>query len=112
MRPGLEVVAAPVPVETLPMGLLAGAIAVSCLDSLAARLTLAARAWRLGRPFVDAAVTGGPSLMVRTNVYLPIDGAACFECAFDEDDYRQVERTYPCAKSGESPQTQSGMGLG
>lgn len=97
LRPGLCVEAFAAPVERLPLGALVGAITASCLDSRAARLRLAARAWRAGSPFVDAAVGGGPSLLVRTSVHLPEPDAACFECAFDDADYAALEQTFPCA---------------
>jgi hypothetical protein len=99
IRPVLRVEAVAAPVETLPMGALLGAVVVSCLDSLAARLRLAARAWRVGSPFVDAAVGGGSSLLARTSVYLPEEGAACFECAMDPRDYAALEQVQPCAGS-------------
>jgi hypothetical protein len=99
IRPGLRVEAIAAPVETLPMGVLLGAIVVSCLDSLAARLRLAARAWRVGSPLVDAAVGGGASLLARTTVYLPEEGAACLECAMDLRDYAALEQIQPCAGS-------------
>jgi hypothetical protein len=97
IRPGLCVEAFAAPVEQLPHGRLAGAIVASCLDSRAARLRLAARAWQVGSPFVDAAVGGGASRLVRTSAYLPEAGAACFECAFDAADYAALEQTAPCA---------------
>jgi sulfur carrier protein ThiS adenylyltransferase len=97
IRPSLRIEAFVAPVEQLPLGRLLGAVVVSCLDSRAARLRLAARAWRVGSAFVDAAVGGGPSLLARTSVYLPEAGAACFECAFDEADYAALEQTEPCA---------------
>jgi hypothetical protein len=96
LRPELGVEALAAPIESLPSGRLRGAIVMSCLDSLGARQRLAARAWRLGAPFVDAAVGGGESLFVRTNVYLPAAGAACFECAFEPADYDRVDRAFPC----------------
>jgi hypothetical protein len=96
IRPELEVEAFVAPVERLPLGMLRGAIVASCLDSRVARLQLAARAWRVGSPFVDAAVGGGSSLLVRTNVYLSGPHAACFECAFDEHDYASLEQIFPC----------------
>lgn len=96
IRSELEVEAFVAPVERLPLGKLRGAIVASCLDSRAARLHLASRAWRAGSPFVDAAVGGGPSLLVRTNAYLPGPDAACFECAFDERDYASLEQIFPC----------------
>ena len=97
IRPALRVEAFTAPVEQLPLGRLLGAIAVSCLDSRAARLRLAARAWRVGSPFVDAAVGGGPSLLARTSVVLPEADAACFECSFDDSDYAALDQTLPCA---------------
>jgi molybdopterin/thiamine biosynthesis adenylyltransferase len=99
IRPELHVEAFVAPVETLPMGMLLGAIVVSCLDSLAARLRLAARAWRVGSPFVDAGVGGGTSLLARTTVYLPEEGAACFQCGLDIDDYAALEQIQACAGS-------------
>ena len=95
--PGLPVEVFRALVEELPLGALWGAITVSCLDSRAARLGLAARAWRVGSPFVDAAVGGGSSLLVRTNMYLPEPGAACFECAFEARDYENLDQATPCA---------------
>jgi hypothetical protein len=97
IRPSLCVEAFAAPVEQLPLGRLLGAITVSCLDSRVARLRLAARAWRVGSPFVDAAVGGGASLLARTSVYLPEADAACFECAFDANDYETLEQVQPCA---------------
>ncbi len=96
LRPELRVEALAAPIEHLPLGRLRGAIAVSCLDSLGARLALGARAWRVGSPFVDAAVGGGESLFVRTSVYLPEPDAPCFECAFDEHDYQRLDQVFPC----------------
>lgn len=97
IRPELRVETFAAPVEHLPLGRLHGAIVVSCLDSRSARLHLAARAWRVSSPFVDAAVGGGSSLLVRTNVYMPAPDAACFECAFDAHDYESLEQIFPCA---------------
>jgi len=96
IRPDLEVEAVPTRVEDLPMGRIHAAIIVSCLDSRAARLRLAARAWRVGSPFVDAAVGGGSSLLVRTHVVLPGTDAACFECSFEARDYETLEQVFPC----------------
>jgi hypothetical protein len=97
IRPDLRVEAFVARVEQLPLGSLIGSIAVSCLDSRVARLRLAARSWRAGCPFVDAAVEGGASLLARTTVYLPEEAAACFECAFDDGDYEALEQVLPCA---------------
>jgi hypothetical protein len=97
IRPSLCVETFAAPVEQLPLGRLLGAITVSCLDSRAARLRLAARAWRVGSPFVDAAVGGGRSLTVRTTVYMAEADAACLECAYDENDYATLEQVQPCA---------------
>ncbi|MBW2270511.1 MAG: ThiF family adenylyltransferase [Deltaproteobacteria bacterium] len=97
LHPGLDVRAFPGRAEDLPLGRLRGAITVSCLDSRAARLRLAARAWRVGSPFVDAAVEGGESLLVRTSVILPSDDGPCFECAMSPEDYANLEQVFPCA---------------
>jgi molybdopterin/thiamine biosynthesis adenylyltransferase len=94
LRPDLTVEAFAVRAEAVPLGALWRAVTVSCLDSVAARVRLASRAWRVGGAFVDAAVAGGDGLMVRTEVYLPDPGAACFECAIE--DYTQLDQSYPC----------------
>ena len=96
IRPDLMVESFPAPVERLPLGRIHDAIVVSCLDSRVARLHLASRAWRVGSPFVDAAVGGNSSLLCRTNVYLPEPDAACFECAFEASDYEKLEQVFPC----------------
>jgi molybdopterin/thiamine biosynthesis adenylyltransferase len=96
IRPELHVESFAAPIEDLPLGRLHRAIAVSCLDSRTARLHLASRAWRVSSPFVDAAVGGGSSLLVRTNVYVPSASAACFECSFEPSDYAALEQVFPC----------------
>jgi hypothetical protein len=106
IRPDLLVETFATSIERLPLGKLRNAIVVSCLDSRIARLSLAARAWRIGSPFVDAAVGGGSSLLVRTNVYIPGPDAACFECAFEASDYEKLEQIFPCdAESGRGAQS-------
>jgi hypothetical protein len=96
IRPTLPIHAFARPLEDLPLGVLRGAIAVSCVDSLAARLHLAERAFWMGSAFVDTAVGGGESLLVRANVYVPDEGAPCFECAFGAEDYDSIDQRYPC----------------
>jgi hypothetical protein len=96
IRPGLRVDAFPARAEELPLGVHWRAVTASCLDSRAARLRLAARAWRVGSPLVDAAVGGGASLLARTSVYLPEEDAPCFECALDASDYAALEEIHPC----------------
>ncbi|MCR9096663.1 MAG: ThiF family adenylyltransferase [bacterium] len=96
IRPELELETFAERVERLPLGKLRGAIVASCLDSRAARLQLASRVWRVGSPFVDAAVGGGSSLLVRTNAYRPGPDVACFECELDETDYASLDQVFPC----------------
>ncbi len=103
IRPDMSVEAFVAPVESLPLGVLRDSIVVSCLDSRLARVRLGARAWRVGSPFVDAAVGGGASLLVRTNVYLPEPGAACFECAMEPSDYERLEQVFPCEEASAPP---------
>lgn len=91
----IEVIAWPRRIETLPTGMLRNAVVVSALDSIGARVRLAARVWHAGSPFVDTAVGGGESQLSRTNVYIPDEeDGPCFECGLDEMDGAE-DRT-PC----------------
>lgn len=102
IRPSLEVNAIHAPVESPPLGVWRADLIVACLDSRAARQVVNERAWRLGVPWVDSGVLGLESL-ARVNVYAPADGAPCLECAWSDEDYRLIERPYPCGGPAGAP---------
>jgi len=102
IRPRLEVHAIHAPLESLPLGAWRADLIVACLDSRTARQALNERAWRLGIPWIDSGVLGSEWL-ARVNVYAPADGAPCLECAWSDEDYRQLERHYPCGGAAGAP---------
>ena len=94
IAPGLCVRAYAMPHEALPLGALRGAIVLGAVDSLGARIRLMASARRVGAPFIDVAVGGGPSLFARATVYGPAADDACLECELD--DYAAVDSVAAC----------------
>jgi molybdopterin/thiamine biosynthesis adenylyltransferase len=94
-RPFLSVVAYVSRVEEVPPGVLRGALVASCVDSRAARQSIAEMAWRMGAPFVDAAVDATVPA-VRIAGYRPGPDSACLECAFHDDDYAAIEQRVAC----------------
>jgi len=100
-------------VERLPLGVLRAGVIVCCVDSVRARQSVNDAAWRLGVPWVDAGVQGD-ALLARVNVYVPAADGPCFECAFDQRDYDNVEQTYPCGAGdpSEPPSTNAPSSLG
>jgi molybdopterin/thiamine biosynthesis adenylyltransferase len=88
-------------VQNIPLGQLRADLILSCLDSKEARRYTHQVAWRLGIPFIDAGVAPD-DLLARVNVYLPGAQTACMECAWSEEDYAVLERTYPCQIGAES----------
>jgi hypothetical protein len=95
IRPNLEVVAIHAPLESVPMGTWRAGLIVACLDSRAARQAVNERAWHAGTTWLDSGVLASESL-ARVNIYTPAAGAPCLECAWSVDDYRLLERQYPC----------------
>lgn len=97
LRPFLGVVAYVARAEEVPPGVFARAIVAGCVDSRAARVAIAETAWRVGSPFVDAAVDAQVPA-VRIAGYMPGPANADIECAFDADDYAALEQTIPCGR--------------
>ena len=91
-------------IEDLPMGVMQVDVILSCLDSWGARRYVNQAAWRLGVPWIDAAVDAS-GLLVRANVYLPGPEATCMECGWEDEDYRiaALEQPHPCEKGGGGP---------
>jgi hypothetical protein len=79
--------------DDLGLGVLHGVdLILCCLDSFAARLVAHEQAWRLGVPWVDAALDGsGTRLYGRVVAYNPLaPQAPCMLCPWDEATYRQA----------------------
>jgi molybdopterin/thiamine biosynthesis adenylyltransferase len=82
-------------VERVPVSLLRGTVMLSCLDSRRGRQYMNWASWRLGVPWIDSGVQAD-GLLARVSVYLPGPDAPCLECGWSQEDYRQLEQTYPC----------------
>ena len=83
-------------VENAPMGLFAGSVLLSCLDSRASRRTVNLVASRLGLRWIDAGVLND-GLLARVNTYFPGADEPCLECGWEDRDYELLEQQYPCA---------------
>lgn len=95
IAPDKEISAIQDEVERLPVSLLRGAVLLSCLDSRRSRQYMNWASWRLGIPWIDAGVQAD-GVLARVTVYLPGPDAPCLECNWSQDDYRNLEQTYPC----------------
>jgi molybdopterin/thiamine biosynthesis adenylyltransferase len=94
INPQMRVDAIESQVENVPLARLDSSVLLACVDRRSARQTINRIAWRLGKPWIDAAV-GAPSL-VRINTYVPGESAPCIECSWDERSYDLLEQEYPC----------------
>ena len=93
--PGLAVEAWPCDLEDLPQGVAVVDVVLGALDSRRARQVLASElAWPLGVPVVDGGV--GDGWLGRVQVFVPGPQAACLECTWGREDYRQLAAEYPC----------------
>jgi molybdopterin/thiamine biosynthesis adenylyltransferase len=81
--------------ERVPLGWLRGDLILGCLDSRRGRQSVNEAAFHLGIPWIDSGVHPD-GLLARVNVYLPGADRPCIECAWDENDYRNIEQEYPC----------------
>jgi len=92
--PNVKVESRPIDLEHLPLGEFADAdVIAGGLDSLRGRQVLIAdRACPLGKTVVDGGV--GEPLIGRVHVFVP--GAACVECAWGPQHYRELNAEYPC----------------
>jgi molybdopterin/thiamine biosynthesis adenylyltransferase len=110
--PNLNVVAIVDIVQNVPLGRLRGDVIVACLDSRRARQSVNEVAWRLGIPWVDAAVRP-EDLLARANVYLPKPDLPCIECSWDDRHYQGLEILHPCEGDGKNvPATNGPADLG
>jgi adenylyltransferase/sulfurtransferase len=93
LNPNCKIVGRHTDIEALGLAALRHVdLILCCLDSFAARLVLHDVAWRLGIPWVDAAVDGsGERLYGRIIVYDPRQPEApCMQCSWDNATYAQV----------------------
>jgi molybdopterin/thiamine biosynthesis adenylyltransferase len=112
LNPALEVRPIVADLTAVPWGCYRADVILGCLDSLAARVSLNQIAWRLGVPWVDGGVAPEERL-ARVSAWRPSRTAACFECALDEEDYRQMGTRFSCGASGpEAPATRGSFSLG
>lgn len=65
-------------------------VVIGCLDNREARLTINAKCFKAGRPWVDAGIG---QLNGQVRAFLPPDGV-CYECSYTDEDYTQV--AVPC----------------
>jgi len=101
VNPAIEVRTICARVQDVPLGLLRSDVILAGLDSRIARQWVNQAAWRLGVPWLDAAVDAS-GLLVRVNAYLPGQETCCCECAWDASDYAAtaLEQPYPCDAAG------------
>jgi molybdopterin/thiamine biosynthesis adenylyltransferase len=112
LRRSLRITAIPEAVEDVPLGILRADAILACLDSREARRVVNQAAFRLGVPWIDSGIEA-QGLLARVNGYLPAPDAPCLECAWDEEDYRTLEQTYPCERHArKAPPTGAPSSLG
>lgn len=111
LNPRIGVQAACARIEAMPLGALRSDVILACLDSRQARRTVNRMAWRLGIPWIDAAVDQS-GLFARVNVYRPAQDAPCLECAWEARDYELLSQEFSCSGEHRVPATNATAGLG
>jgi molybdopterin/thiamine biosynthesis adenylyltransferase len=113
INPAIDVRACCTRIEELPQGFFCVDAIASCLDSRISRRYVNQVAWRLGVPWIDAAVDAA-SLLARVNVYVPGPEEVCLECSYDPEDYSAaaLEQSYPCGQGGGPAPTNAPASLG
>jgi len=66
-------------VEQVPLGMLRADVILGAVDSPRTRAYLSEAAWRLGIPYVDAAIDG-EDMLARIQVFVPGPTSACYAC--------------------------------
>lgn len=64
------------------------------LDNREARVTINANCWKLGIPWVDGAIE---MIQGVARVFVPGEGAPCYECTMSELDYKLLSQRRSCA---------------
>jgi molybdopterin/thiamine biosynthesis adenylyltransferase len=111
IRPELRVTPLAAAVEDVPLGRLRSDAILSSPDSREARRVVNEAAFRLGVPWIDAAVEAS-SLLARVNVYFPGPEHPCIECGWGERDYEALEQRYLCAGRARRAETAAPAALG
>ena len=111
INPGLRITAISERVENVPWGLLNADVILTGLDSKASRCAVNLIAWRLGIPWIDAAVEAD-GLLARISVFRPGPNRSCMECAWDERDYATLDQRHLCQPESEAPATNATSSLG
>ena len=111
INPHLEVRAITEPVERVPLGCLRADVILTGLDSRAGRQVVNCGAWRLNVIWIDGGVEGA-NLLARANVFCPSADSPCLECPWSEQDYEQLEQSYPCRGNAAPPATNAPSALG
>ena len=111
INPGLRITAISERVENVPWGLLNADVILTGLDSKASRCAVNLIAWRLGIPWIDAAVEAD-GLLARISVFRPGPNRSCMECAWDERDYATLDQRHLCQPEAEAPATNATSSLG
>jgi adenylyltransferase/sulfurtransferase len=68
-------------------------VVIGCLDNRCARLAVNQACWRVGVPWVDGALNVADG---SARVFIPGDGAACYECLMTKQDYALLNLHYSC----------------
>jgi molybdopterin/thiamine biosynthesis adenylyltransferase len=80
-------------ITDLGLGLFADVdVVIGCLDNREARLWVNRQCWKVGTPWVDAAIQ---EIQGVVKVFVPPD-SACYECAMTERDYQLLNLRYGC----------------
>lgn len=111
INPDIEAIPFAEPVENLALLEMRGTVLVGCVDNRRARQAINQAAWRLGSPYLDAAV-GEPAL-ARFTLYRPLTDGPCLECGWSQQAYEQLEQIYPCSPDApRAPATDAPAELG
>lgn len=94
INPDIRVRTIEASVGDVPLWSLDARVLLACVDSRGARQAVNRIAWRLGRPWIDAAVDAVS--LTRVTSYVPADGAPCLECGWHEGSYALLEQEYAC----------------
>lgn len=95
LHPGLSVTAHECRLQALPLGEFHAAAVVTCLDSLADRLSVCERVSRMGTLWIDTGVSADDRL-ARVSVFRPGPENPCMACALSDADLAGMEERHLC----------------
>jgi molybdopterin/thiamine biosynthesis adenylyltransferase len=108
INPDLRISTWPRRVQSVPLGVLRGAIIVCAPDSRETRRFLSEVAWNLGCILVDAGIEPTGDLL-RVTIYAPGASGACAACLLTGDE--PLEQRYLCSANTASAPTNARIGL-